>query len=46
MKIFRVSANGVLRLIQLAPEMVETIRDGKQGQEVTPPRFLTPFLAE
>ena len=36
----------VLRLTLLAPDMVETILDGKQGPEVTLARVLEPFPAE
>ena len=36
----------VLRLTLLAPDIVETILDGKQGPEVTLARMLEPFPAE
>ena len=36
----------VLRLTLLAPDIVETILDGKQGPEVTLARVLEPFPAE
>jgi len=36
----------VLRLTLLAPDMVETILDGKQGPEVTLARVLEPFPEE
>jgi hypothetical protein len=35
----------VLRLTLLAPDIVETILDGKQGPEVTLARLLEPFAA-
>lgn len=36
----------VLRLTLLAPEIVDAILDGKQGQEVTLKRLMTPFPVE
>ncbi|WP_442970561.1 hypothetical protein [Roseovarius sp. D22-M7] len=36
----------VLRLTLLAPNIVEAILDGKQGQEVTLARVLEPFPVE
>ncbi|TFL19452.1 hypothetical protein [Jannaschia formosa] len=36
----------VLRLTLLAPDMVETILDGKQGSEVTLARVMEPFSVE
>jgi hypothetical protein len=36
----------VLRLTLLAPDMVETILDGRQGSEVTLARLLEPFPME
>lgn len=36
----------VLRLTLLAPDIVETILDGRQGPEVTLARMLEPFPAE
>jgi hypothetical protein len=36
----------VLRLTLLAPGIVESVRDGKQGPEVTLARVLEPFPAE
>ena len=36
----------VLRLTLLAPDIVEAILDGRQGQDVTLARVLEPFFAE
>jgi hypothetical protein len=36
----------VLRLTLLAPEIVETILDGRQGLEMTLPVLMAPFLME